>query len=80
MWTIGLYIIIHVLIFVLCDRCVIDFQFYEFYLFIFFYIDRSLTHYIVLIYFSKLLRLRFLTHYILFTYFSKLLKLIFLSC
>ena len=50
------------------------FIFYEFYLFIFFYIDRSLTHYIdfVLTYFSKLLRMRFLTlHFGL---------LIFLSC
>ena len=43
------------------------------------YIDRSLTHYILLTYFSKLLRLRFLTHYTLLTYFSKLLKLRFLT-
>ena len=35
------------------------FIFYEFYLLIFSYIDRSLTHYIVLTYFSKLLRLKF---------------------
>ena len=53
--------------------------FNEFYLFIFFYIDRSLSYYILLTYFSKLLRLRFLTHYILLTNFSKLLKLRFLT-
>ena len=42
------------------------FIFYEFYLFLFFYIDR-------------LLKLRFLTQYILLTYFSKLLRLRFLT-
>ena len=55
------------------------FIFYEFHLFTFFYIDRSLSYYIVLTYFSKLLRLRFLTHYILLTYFFKLLRLRFLT-
>ena len=54
------------------------FIFYELYLFIFFDIGRSLTHYILLIYFSKLLRLRFFTYYTLITYFSKLLRLRFL--
>ena len=42
-------------------------------------IDRSFSHYIVLTYFSKLLKLRFLTQYILLTYFSKLLRLRFLT-
>ena len=42
-------------------------------------IYRSLSYYIVLTYFSKLLRLRFLTHYILLTYFSKLLRLRFFN-
>ena len=41
------------------------------YIFIFFYIDRSLSYYIVLTYFSKLLRMRFLTHYTLITSFCK---------
>ena len=52
---------------------------YEFYLFIFFYIDRSLMRYIVLAYFSKLLKLRFLPHYTLITYFTTLLRLRFVS-
>ena len=55
------------------------FIFYEFYLFIYFYIDRSLSYYSVHTYLSKLLRLKFLTHYILLTNFSKLLKLRFLT-
>ena len=60
MWTICLYIYIH-LFFYDVIGVVLILIFYEFYLFIFFYIDRSLMHYIVLTYFSKLLRLRFFT-------------------
>ena len=48
-------------------------------IYIFFYFDRSLSYYIVLTYFSKLLRLRFLTQYILLTYFSKLLRMRFFN-
>ena len=40
---------------------------------------RFLSHYTLLTYFSKLLRLRFLAHYILLTYFSKLLKVRFFN-
>ena len=54
-------------------------HFSAFHLFIFFYIDRSLSYYIVLTYFSKLLKLRFLSHYIWLSYFSKLLRLRFLT-
>ena len=61
------YIIMYLFFYDVIGVCLI-FIFDELYLFIFFYIVRSLTHYIMLTYFSKLLKLRFLTHYIVLTY------------
>ena len=45
------YIIMYLFFYDVIGVCLI-FIFYEFYLFIFFYIDRSLSYYIVLTYFS----------------------------
>ena len=78
MWTICLYIYMYLFFSDVIGVCLILIL-YEFYLFISFYIVRSLTHYILLTYFSKLLWLRLLTQYILLTYFYKLLRLRFLT-